>query len=38
VRDLDLDTVARESMSASLRHNPRTMTEADVAALLREAL
>lgn len=34
----DLEAIAQESMSASLQHNPRRMNEADVVAVLRDAL
>jgi alcohol dehydrogenase class IV len=38
VSDIDLERVAKESMSSSMAHNPRPMTEADVVDLLRRAL
>lgn len=37
VQGMDAATVARESMSSSMAHNPRSMTEADVEALLERA-
>ena len=38
VSDIDLERVAKESMSSSMAQNPRPMTEADVVDLLRRAL
>lgn len=37
VTDMEPAAVARESMSSSMEHNPRPMTEADVVALLERA-
>ncbi|MHB0877630.1 MAG: iron-containing alcohol dehydrogenase family protein [Anaerolineae bacterium] len=37
VGEIDYEAVARESMSASMKHNPRAMDESDVVALLKEA-
>lgn len=34
---IDYETIAAESMSASMKHNPRPMEQADVVALLKEA-
>ncbi|NPV08759.1 MAG: iron-containing alcohol dehydrogenase [Anaerolineae bacterium] len=38
VTRIDLEEVARQSMSSSMEHNPRRMTEEDVVNLLRSAL
>jgi len=38
VREIEWEAVARESMSSSMKHNPRPMAEGDVIELLRNAL
>ena len=38
VKEIAFEAVARESMSSSLKHNPRPTSEADVVELLRRAL